>query len=134
MHTGARYEYYLIKPYWDRYANMSTQNVYVFWDTPLFYESISWLLKHPDIRVVGETSNDEIVFADIAMKRPNTILIEDTGIDRNEMARECLNSIPWAIKIILLSFNNNQLNIYHHEQRTMVQSEDLLQLVLSEFK
>ena len=111
---------------------MSTQSVFIFWESPLFYESVSWLLRHPNIEVVGATSNYALISADIASKKPNTILIEDTGRQSNRMVWEYLDSIPWELKIILLSFNDNKLNVYHHERRTMIQTDDLLGLILSE--
>ncbi len=134
MHIGECFGYYFISPNWIRNAHMSTQKVFIFWSTPLFYESISWLLKHPNIKLVGSTSDYSGAYADIARKRPNTILIEDTGKHHSEMIMEYLESLPWAIKIILLGLMDNKLIVYHHEQRSMVQTDDLLQLILSELK
>ena len=113
---------------------MSTQKVFIFWVTPLFYESICWLLKHPDIKLVGATSNYAIVPADLLQKQPDTILIEDTGKHHREMIMEYLDTLPWAIKIILLGLMDKKLIVYHHEQRSMVQTDDLLQLILSELR
>ena len=113
---------------------MSTQKVFIFWNTPLFYESISWLLKHPNIKLVGSTSNYSMAYADIARKMPNTILIEDTGEHHSEMIMKYLESLPWAIKIILLGLTDDKLIVYHHEQRSLVQTNDLLQLIQSELK
>jgi len=113
---------------------MSTQKVFIFWVTPLFYESICWLLKHPDIKLVGATSNYATVPAELLQKRPDTILIEDTGKPHREMIMEYLDTLPWAIKIILLGLMDKNLIVYHHEQRSMVQTDDLLQLILSELR
>lgn len=132
MHTGEGFGYYLIKPNWNWNAPMPAQNVFVFWVTPLFYESISRSLKHPDIKFVGATSNYAAVSADISRKRPSTILIEDAGEQHNRMLSEFLNTFPWAIKIIFLGFNDNKLMVYYHEQRSIAQTDDLLQLILSE--
>jgi hypothetical protein len=113
---------------------MSTQKIFIFWVTPLFYESICWLLKHPDIQLVGATSNYAALPTDIVQKRPNTILIEDTGKQHSEMIMEYLDSLPWAIKIILLGLMNNTLIVYHHEQRSMVQTDDLHKLIFSKLR
>lgn len=113
---------------------MSTNKVFIFWVTPLFYESVSWLLKHPNIKLVGSTSDYSVACSNIASKKPNTILIEDTGNQHSEMIMEYLESLPWAIKIILLGLTNNKLTVFHHEQRAMAQTDDLLQLILSELK
>lgn len=134
MHTREVFGYDFMRPHWNCLNPMSTQNVFVFWFSPLFYESICRLLTHPNIKLVGATSDYAAVSAEIVSKRPNTILIEDTGMHHHEMVNEYLELIPWAIKIILLSFNDNKIVIYHHEQRTIVQTEDLPQLILSELR
>lgn len=113
---------------------MSTRQVFIFWDTPLFYESICSLLKRPDIKLVGTTSNYAAVATDIVKKKPDTILIEDTGEHDSEMIMRYLDVLPWAIKIILLGLTDKRLVVYHREQRTLVQAEDLLQLILSELR
>ena len=115
-------------------VQMSSQKVFIFWVTPLFYESIRLLIKHPDIELVGATTNYAAVADDIVQKKPDTILIEDTGKQHSEMIMEYLDTLPWAFKIILLGLMNNKLVVYHHEQRSMVQTEDLLRLILSELR
>ena len=116
------------------FVHMNTRQVFIFWITPLFYESICSLLKHPEIKLVGSTSNYSTAFTDIERTRPNTILIEDTGKQLSELVMEYLDTLPWAINIILLGLTDKKLVVYHHEQRTMVQTDDLLQLILSELR
>jgi hypothetical protein len=113
---------------------MSTQNVFIFWTSPMFHEFICRTLKHPKIKFVGATSDYAAVSADLVKIKPDTILIEDMGEHHYEMVREYLDTFPWAIKIILLSFNDKKLLVYHHEERSMVQTEDLLELILSELR
>ena len=113
---------------------MSTQQVFILWFTPLFYDFIRRLLKHPDIELVGASSNYVTAHSEITKAKPNTILIEDAGNHLSEMVMEYLDTSPWAVKIILLGLDDNKLIVYHHEQRSMVQTEDLLQLILSELR
>lgn len=134
VHTGKGIRYYFIRPIWIRNGDMSTQKVFIFWVTPLFYESICWLLKHPRIKLVGASSDYATVPAVLLQKKPDTILIEDTGRQHSEMVMEYLDTLPWAIKIILLGLMDNKLIVYHHEQRSMLQTEDLFELILSELK
>jgi len=134
IHMGEGFGYYFIKSNWICIARMSTQKVFIFWITPLFYESICSLLKHPDIKLVGATSNYATVPSDLLQKKPDTILIEDTGQHHREMVMDYLDTLPWTIKIILLGLMDKELVIYHHEQRSMVQSDDLLHLILSELR
>ena len=111
---------------------MSTQNVFIFWISPLFYESIAGLLRHPNIKLVGATSDYATISSEIIKTRPNAILIENTDKDHIEMVSKYLEKIPWAVKIILLGFKDNKLNVYQHEQRSMAQTEDLVQLIIGE--
>ena len=111
---------------------MSIQKVFIFWVTPIFYESICWLLKHPNIKLVGATSDYTAISSDVVQKKPDTILIEDTGEQHIEMIMEYLVVLPWKIKIILLGLTDDKLVVYHREQRSMVQTEDLLQLIFSQ--
>ena len=134
IHTREGFGYYFTRPIWICDVHMNTRQVFIFWITPLFYESICWLLKHPDIKLVGSTSNYSTAFADIERTKPNTILIEDTGKQLSKMVMEYLDTLPWAINIILLGLTDKNLVVYHHEQRTMVQTDDLIQLILSELR
>ena len=134
IHTENVFSYYYHRFIWICSVLMSTQQVFILWFTPLFYDSIRWLLKHPNIELVGESSNYSTAHTDIARARPNTILIEDTGNHLSEMVMEYLNASAWAIKIILLGLDDNKLIVYHHERRSMVETEDLLQLILSELR
>jgi DNA-binding NarL/FixJ family response regulator len=109
---------------------MSIRQVYVIWTHPLFHESIRLLLKHPDIQFVGADSDYAAAQDEISHLRPNTILIEDVGEGETNQAMNVLKSCPWNVIVILISLTDNQLNLYHHEQRTVGQTEDLLQLVL----
>lgn len=132
MHIRDLFRYYLIKSKRICDVYMSTQNVFIFWVSPLFYEAVAGFLKHPKINLVGSTSNYAALSSDIVRTKPNIILIENTDKPHSEMIREYLDSIPWTFKIILLGFNDNNINVYHHEHRSMVSMDDLLQLILDE--
>jgi hypothetical protein len=113
---------------------MSIQNVFIFWASPLFYESLVRTLIHPNIKLVGATSDYTTISVDIANTKPNTIIIENVSKHHSAMVRDILDTFPWTIKIILLSFKDTKLGVYHHEQRSMMQTDDLLQLILSELR
>ena len=130
MHTGGVIRYHLFRSFKNCDAHMSPQNVFIFWVSPMFYEFVSWLIRHPSINLIGSSSNYDSELTVIADKRPDIILIEDTEVQLGEMVKRYLDTIPSGLQIILLSFSDNKLNIYNHEERTMVQDEDLVNLIL----
>jgi len=113
---------------------MSLQQIFILWFTPLFYDSLRWLLKHPDIKFVGATSNYSEALTEILNAKPNIILIEDNGKEHNEMVMEYFDTSHGAKKVIFLGLTDKKLVVYHHEQRSLVKSEDLLELILSELR
>jgi len=121
----------------DQYAfggPMSVQQIFILWFTPLFYDSLRWLLKHPDIKFVGATSNYSAAHTEIHYAKPNIILIENNGKVHNEIVMDYFDTSHGAIKIIFLGLTDTKLDVYHHEQRSLDKTEDLLELILSELR
>ena len=112
---------------------MTTRRVFVIWTHPLFHESVRLLLNRSQIEWAGATSDHETAQRHIASLQPDTILIEELeGSPAGEEAFRLLESISADIRIIRLSLENNELIIYHREQRTVGQAEDLLKLIQGE--
>lgn len=110
---------------------MTAKRVFVIWTDPLFQESVSLLLKHPDIIRVGATTDYATAHEEIRRLKPDTILIEKTeaGFPANLM--EILEAEAREMRIIELTLDNNEMIIFHREHRTIVEASDLLQCVLS---
>ena len=113
---------------------MSTQRVFVIWSHPLFHESVRLLLDHPEIKLVGATSDDKLANKLILDLQPSTILIEDKGSGIPTEVMKLLKACPWNVRVVVISLADNQLNMYRHEQRTMGQADDLVHLILSDAK
>jgi hypothetical protein len=64
------------------------------------------------------------------MLRPDTILIEETGIKQTGDVLEVLGICPWNVLVALISLSENKFNVYHHEQKNLEQVSDLLTLIL----
>lgn len=109
---------------------MSIRHVYVIWTNQLFHESIRLLLRHANIHFVGANSDYAKAVNEISNLHPEIILIEAVDEGEINQAMNVLSSCPWNVMVALISLNDNQLNLYHHELRTVSQTEDLLQLVL----
>ncbi|MEJ2708413.1 MAG: hypothetical protein P8074_12430 [Anaerolineales bacterium] len=109
---------------------MSSRSIYVIWTHPLFLESVRLLLNHSDIEFVGANSDYAAAQSEILSIRPDTILMEEFNDERQNQVMQILEACPWDVLVILISLRNNQLNMYHHEQRTVGRADDLLHLVL----
>lgn len=109
---------------------MSTRSVYVIWRHPLFLESVRLLLEHPDIQFVGTNSDYSIAREELVSLQPNTIIIEEVLEDQSFQVIDILESCPWNVLVVLISIEDNQLNLYQREQRIVGQAGDLLKLVL----
>ena len=112
---------------------MKAWRVYVIWTYPLFHESLRLLLNHPGIEWVGATSDHEAALSHVANLRPDIILMEEVeGSDISAETVKLLECSSMDVRIIRLSLANNELTIYHREQRNMGQAEDLLKLIQGE--
>lgn len=111
---------------------MQKQRVFVIWTHPLFHASVRLLLEDPHIELVGATSDHVDAMEQISKYRPDAILIEKIDIKDSSEALAILESSPWKTRIFNLGLNDNELSIYHREQKTVGQVEDLLNLILNE--
>ena len=111
---------------------MSTRRVFIVWTHPLFHEAVCLLLEHPKIEIVGTNSDYKTAHEEILKVHPDTIIVEEGGKGMPEDVMKYLETYPWNLRVTFLNLNDNQLNMYQHEQRTMGRSEDLLHLILSE--
>lgn len=111
---------------------MANRRVFIIWSHPLFHESVRMLLDHPDINLVGATSDYETTYEEISNLQPDTIIIEEAEEgDPGEMMKY-LETFSWNVCVSFLNLNDNQLNMYKHEQRTLGRADDLLHHILNE--
>jgi hypothetical protein len=75
-------------------------------------------LNHTDIDWVGGLN-------------PDTILVEERdGETISSTFMKILEIVHCDLRVVGISFNDNQLNIYQHAQQTVGQPEDLIRLIL----
>ena len=113
---------------------MSSHQVFVIWKHPLFHESIRLLLKHPDITLVGSSSDYANAYQDILNLQPDTILMETVEKRHSDEVVKLLETCPWSLRVVLISLGDNQLSMYHREQKTVGKADDLLHLIISDKK
>jgi nucleotide-binding universal stress UspA family protein len=109
---------------------LTVRRVFLIWVNPLFHESARLLLKHPDILWLGETANIATAREQIERLHPDTILFEKTGASIPAEMIEIQEEEKWDMRVIGVSLDKNELSLYHHEHRAIVEAGDLLQLVL----
>ncbi len=108
----------------------TTRRVFVIWMNPLFHESVRLLLSHPDVEWVGATSDHAAAHEQIMKLCADTILIEEgEGGGVPAEAVEILEASSTDMRIIRLSLADNNLIVYHREQKIVGQAKDLLGLI-----
>ena len=111
---------------------MATQRLYVIWTHPLFLDSVRLLLNHPDIELVGTSSNYEDVQSELFSLQPDFIIVEEVKSNLPAIEMDILKASSWVVRLIGLNLDDNRLNVYHREQRSVVEAGDLLHLILND--
>ena len=109
---------------------MNKHRIFVIWNHPLFIESVRLLLRSEDIVWLGSSSNFEEAILAIEAQYPDTVLIEEaeSGSIPAKML-ELLETSSSNLRIFRLNLSSNDLKIYHREKKTVLQAEDLLDLI-----
>ena len=110
---------------------MVIQRIYIVWVHPLFRETVSLLLNHQAIEIIGATNNVESALEEINSLKPETVIVEetdDTGEPHIE-AFQILKACPWKLRVIRLSLQDNELWVYHHQRRSLSTSDDFLRII-----
>jgi AmiR/NasT family two-component response regulator len=110
---------------------MKNCEVFVIWTNPLFLESIRALLKNPEIQLVGAGSNFSQAQKEISALQPNVVIIESSS-DGPPTDYETLPILKSGSRVIQMSLDDNELNIFQHQHRTLAEAEDLLTMILEE--
>ena len=109
---------------------MNSRRVFVIWIHPLFLESLRLLLQNANIQWIGSSSLCDQEFAEIERLNPDTILVEEEEngkIPANLI--DLMEASSTNVRIFRLSLADNDLKIYHREKRTVLQADDLLNLI-----
>jgi hypothetical protein len=109
---------------------MDSHRVFVMWIHPLFQESLRLLLLNTNIQLVGSACLLEKDLSEIQRLNPDTILVEEeeTG-GMPSGVFDLMEAGAANVRVFRLSLADNDLNIYHREKRTVLQADDLLNLI-----
>jgi AmiR/NasT family two-component response regulator len=107
---------------------MTKKRVFVIWTHPLFYESIRLLLDK-EVEIVGSTSDHAEGNREIAELKPDIVIIEALeGL--KDLESETIAILQKGPKVIHLSLEDNELNVYLRQHKTMDEPTDLMQMIL----
>jgi len=110
---------------------MKNYLVFVIWINPLFLESIRALLSHPEIQLVGASSDFAQAHSEIAILRPDVVIIEGNS-DGTPFDSETLPILISTARVIQMSLDDNELILFQHQHRTLADADDLLSMILEE--
>ena len=116
--------------YRDPLNGMSTHRIFVIWNHPLFYEAIRLSIRNSRVECVGAYQSIHEAYQHISELHPDTILVEE--LEEGDISTgviELLEASSIGVRIFRLNMNNNELKIYHREQKIVLQADDLIQLI-----
>jgi DNA-binding NarL/FixJ family response regulator len=109
---------------------MAIHRVFVLWTNPLFMDSVRQLLRHPEVEIVGESSEYAASRDQILSLRPHVVIVEkDVSGDVNDA--DSFTLLRNGSCLIKVSLSDNDLSLYERQQHTMANADDLLQLILA---
>jgi hypothetical protein len=108
---------------------MAVRRVFLAWTNPLFHDAVRLLLQHPEVELVGEELEMEGWIAELRKSQPDVVVMEHSP-DADPRMEEALLSLPPGAKLIRFGLEDSRMQIYHRQERTVAEAEELLQLVL----
>ena len=109
---------------------MSNKRIFVIWFHPLFHDSVRMLLVHPNIEWIGEATDIVVAEEKILQNCPDTVIFEEIDNSIPDRIVAIPEKCPSVEKVIGFNLNNNELRIYHHEQKVVAHVNDLIQSII----
>ena len=105
--------------------------VFIIWKYPLFRETVTVLLQHPEMIVVGGESDRAEARTQINRLEPDIIIIEEAlneePVDSDII--EYLEESLWEPRVARLSLQDNELRLYQRQHRIIETKDELLALL-----
>jgi AmiR/NasT family two-component response regulator len=108
------------------------RRVFIVWVNPLFVNSLRFILRHPEIEWAGSAVDDENLPEQIAALKPDTVLVEGVDEDRIQKVTNILAYSQGNMRVIGLNLSNNQITVCNIGQDSLINVDDLINLVLKE--
>jgi DNA-binding NarL/FixJ family response regulator len=108
---------------------MQSSRVFVIWAHPLFLESVRLLLEQAHVELVGATSDHDDARAEIETLAPDVVIIEQTDGEK-QASIETISILQSGARVVRLSMDDNEISLYSREHRTVMQADDLANLIV----
>ena len=110
---------------------MDSPRVFLICINRLVCEAVNLVLRREGFDLVGLETDQETALAQVRALRPDVVLVEGNGNGDHADAKllTALARLAYEredLRIIRLSLIDEQLHIYHQEQRRMVTTQDLV--------
>ncbi len=109
---------------------MAAKHIFILWSNPLFQDSVSRLLDHPDIVCMGSAEISTASLPELQQQHLDAIIFEKKD---STTTGEIINLLePGSKTLRLIGFNleDNEIWSCHYEHKTISKAEDLVEMVL----
>ncbi len=113
---------------------MTRPRVYLISVNQLVCEAVNALLRREGIELLGMETDPDLALAQVCKLDPDVVLVEANGNGKDARLMSNLAQLVYERKnlhVIRLCFNDGELQIYHQQQRRLVDVKDLVAAVLN---
>jgi AmiR/NasT family two-component response regulator len=117
---------------------MAVCRVFVIWTSPLLLASLRALLNHAQVEWLGDSSSQDNFSQRLEELEPDTIFLEidpplmETSGEQAEIAFQIMGTNRQSLRLIQVSLDRNDIQVYRVDHETIHHKEDLLKLLLKE--
>jgi DNA-binding NarL/FixJ family response regulator len=112
---------------------MSGPRVFLISVNQLVCEAVNALLRREGIELLGMETDPDLALAQVCKLNPDVVLVEGNGSGKDARLMSNLAQLVYErrdLHVIRLCFNDGQLQIYHQQQRRLVDTRDLVAAIL----
>jgi DNA-binding NarL/FixJ family response regulator len=107
---------------------MVKSSVFIIWNNPLFHEAIRLLLRHPNIKIIGATTDHDDAQTQIAKLHPDIVILE-TSSGGEELNGETFSILRTGPKVVCLGLADNALRLYQRREKIIDHPDELLNFI-----
>ncbi len=107
---------------------MAKSSVFIIWNNPLFHEAIRLLLRHPNIKIIGATTDHDDAQTQIAKLHPDIVILE-TSSGGEELNGETFSILRTGPKVVCLGLADNALSLYQRREKIIDHPDELLNFI-----
>ena len=107
---------------------MNSPRVYLIGVNRLVCEAVNALLRQEGIELVGMETDSDLALSQLHALKPDVVLIESDGNSDTQVLAALARLAYKKENLLLIRINltNEELHIYHQEQRRMINLQDLV--------